>query len=466
MSNISGEQFEQGGTGPTTPVTQGTVPWVISGTVTGPLTDAQLRATPVPISGSVTTGDLTDAQLRATPVPVSGTVVTGGLTDTQLRATPVPVSGTVTTSGLTDTQLRATPVPVSGTVTATGPLTDTQLRATPVPVSGTVTATPPYSLGQKTMANSVPVTVASDQSAIPILESIGTAATAAWTSATANGTTLVAAVTGYSAVRVTQNASSLSNGICAFEASDDGGTTYYAVTGAVTSQAGSTYTFNTGSNFGLGNTGSCAIWFEVAGFTHFRIRLTTVISSGTSNLRITPCLLPWFPGVSLISNNAGNITVNEAQVGGTTITLTTLAIQASQVSAVTNTTTTRTTTTGLGIYSTLDILLSITGAGVATGNLQIYIEDSVDGGTTWDDLVSFNVYAFAAGATTQRAVVQGAIATTRTQCAAQAIETLAAGTVRQGPFGDRIRVREKVSGVSGSPTGATYVINAIGKISG
>lgn len=41
--------------------------------------------------------------------------VTTGLTDTQLRATPVPVSGTVTatTGGLTDTQLRATPVPVS-----------------------------------------------------------------------------------------------------------------------------------------------------------------------------------------------------------------------------------------------------------------------------------------------------------------------------------------------------------------
>lgn len=42
----------------------------------------------------------------------------------------VPVSGP-----LTDTQLRATPVPVSGTVTASGPLTDTQLRASAVPVS-------------------------------------------------------------------------------------------------------------------------------------------------------------------------------------------------------------------------------------------------------------------------------------------------------------------------------------------
>lgn len=51
---------------------------------------------------------------------INGTVaVSGPLTDTQLRATPVPVSGTVTTGGLTDTQLRATAVPVSGTVSIT-----------------------------------------------------------------------------------------------------------------------------------------------------------------------------------------------------------------------------------------------------------------------------------------------------------------------------------------------------------
>lgn len=64
----------------------------------------------------------------------------GGLTNTELRATPVPISGTVTatTGGLTDAQLRATAVPVSG------PLTDTQLRATAVPISqatATVTRT-------------------------------------------------------------------------------------------------------------------------------------------------------------------------------------------------------------------------------------------------------------------------------------------------------------------------------------
>lgn len=141
--------------------------------VTGPLTNTQLRATEVPVhvgSGSLgvtgtvaTTGPLTDTELRASAVPVylgtqsvgitgSPAVTTGGLTDAQLRASQVPVylgtqsvgiTGTPTVTGpLTDTQLRASAVPVylgtqsvgvTGTV-ATGGLTDTQLRASQVPV--------------------------------------------------------------------------------------------------------------------------------------------------------------------------------------------------------------------------------------------------------------------------------------------------------------------------------------------
>lgn len=135
--------------------------------VTGPLTDAQLRASAVPVSvagqetglakevtlgalltelgqkleegGTVglnvatltalevisvanfpasqpVTGPLTDAQLRAAAVPVSGPI-----TDAQLRASALAVSGP-----LTDAQLRAAAVPVAG------PLTDAQLRADPV----------------------------------------------------------------------------------------------------------------------------------------------------------------------------------------------------------------------------------------------------------------------------------------------------------------------------------------------
>lgn len=78
----------------------------------------------------------------ANPMPVTGTMVVNvGLTDAELRASPVPVTGP-----LTDTQLRALAVPVSGTFfqatqPVSGPLTDAQLRATPVAVSGTVTAT-------------------------------------------------------------------------------------------------------------------------------------------------------------------------------------------------------------------------------------------------------------------------------------------------------------------------------------
>jgi hypothetical protein len=57
------------------------------------LTDTQLRASAISV-----TGPLTDAQLRATPVPVSGTVSTGGLTDAELRATAVPVTANAGTN--------------------------------------------------------------------------------------------------------------------------------------------------------------------------------------------------------------------------------------------------------------------------------------------------------------------------------------------------------------------------------
>jgi hypothetical protein len=104
--------------------------------VSGPATDAQLRATPLPVSGTLAvSGTLTDAELRAVPVPVSGPQ-----TDAEARATPLPVSGPAT-----DAQLRATPVPISGTVAVSGtlpvsgPATDVELRATPLPVSGPVT---------------------------------------------------------------------------------------------------------------------------------------------------------------------------------------------------------------------------------------------------------------------------------------------------------------------------------------
>lgn len=114
---------------------------------TGSLT-AKLRLVTSQLD-AINTKVLTDAQLRASAVPVSGP-----LTDVQLRATPVPVSGTVTaTGGLTDTQLRATPVPVSAAALPlpSGASTETTLAA----VKAKTDNLPP--LGQALAAASVPV---------------------------------------------------------------------------------------------------------------------------------------------------------------------------------------------------------------------------------------------------------------------------------------------------------------------
>lgn len=158
--------------------------------VSGPLTDAQLRAAVVPVSGafwqatqpvsiaSMPTTPVTGVFFQATqPVSIAGTVpVSGALTDTELRAAVVPTSDNHTTAalpisvrlsdgaafynasggagggGLTDTELRATAVPVSG------PLTDTQLRAAALPVS----------LGSTTITGSVAVTGTFYQATQPV----------------------------------------------------------------------------------------------------------------------------------------------------------------------------------------------------------------------------------------------------------------------------------------------------------
>jgi hypothetical protein len=143
--------------------------------VSGPLTDAELRATPIPVSGTITsTGGLTNTELRATPVPVSASALPlpAGAATSALQTQPGVDIGDVTVNNasgasavniqdggnsitvdgpLTDAQLRAVAVPVSGTVT-TGGLTDTQLRATPVPMSGTVTANAGTNLNTSALA--------------------------------------------------------------------------------------------------------------------------------------------------------------------------------------------------------------------------------------------------------------------------------------------------------------------------
>lgn len=126
---------------------------------------------------------------------------------------------------------------------------------------------------------------------------------------------------------------------------------------------------------------------------------------------------------------------------------------------------------GLQNYDSLLILINVTAAGTATGTVNIRIQDSWDGGTSWDDIVSSLQLTLGSTTGTQRFVVQGNIAaatiTTATSTAltmgSAVVSNLAAGSARQGPFGDRIRVRETVASTSGTPVGATYSITVIPK---
>lgn len=143
--------------------------------VTGPLTDAQLRAVAVPVSGTF---------WQATQ-PVSGTLTAniGTIAGLATEATVAAMNGKMAALGQ-GVMAGSMPVVIASNQSAipvSGPLTDTQLRATPVPVSGTVAvnvisgfateatlaARVPVN-GQALMAASIPVAIASNQSALPV----------------------------------------------------------------------------------------------------------------------------------------------------------------------------------------------------------------------------------------------------------------------------------------------------------
>ena len=77
---------------------------------------------PTSVVGAVDTGHdqpLTDTQLRSTPVPISGTVTTGGLTDAQLRASAVPITGGITTGTVSTDNSSTSIITASGSYTGT-----------------------------------------------------------------------------------------------------------------------------------------------------------------------------------------------------------------------------------------------------------------------------------------------------------------------------------------------------------
>jgi hypothetical protein len=125
----------------------------------------------------------------------------GGLTDAELRASPVDVLASIDTTGLATEAKQDTgnaslasingkltnPLPVSGAFfPATQPVSGS------VDVTGSSVAASILTVGQQTMANSVPVTLASNQSALTVATHAVTGSLAHLTSSTAALTNVAA----------------------------------------------------------------------------------------------------------------------------------------------------------------------------------------------------------------------------------------------------------------------------------
>lgn len=137
---------------------------------TDALTDTQLRANPVPISGTVTITPSgtqnVDVTANSVGLATSAKQQEDALTDAELRATPVPVSGTVTVtpSGTQNVDVTANSIGLATSAKQQeDALTDAELRATAVPVSGTVISTPSGTQNVDVTANSIGLATSAKQ---------------------------------------------------------------------------------------------------------------------------------------------------------------------------------------------------------------------------------------------------------------------------------------------------------------
>jgi len=149
---------------------QGTDPWVVTGDgvagtpSAGVLTiQGDPAGEPIPISGSITATNPSVAPTGAT-VPAEATLI-GGSDGTDLVAVKVSASGVVSVDGSAVTQ----PISAVSLPLPTGAATEATLQTVDTSLSSIDTKTP--ALGQALMAASVPVAIASDQSAVPVSQS-------------------------------------------------------------------------------------------------------------------------------------------------------------------------------------------------------------------------------------------------------------------------------------------------------
>jgi hypothetical protein len=306
LHNVAGTEVGTAGAPLRTDPT-GSTAQPVSGTVT-----ANAGTGPFPVSdngGSLTVdGPVTDAQLRATAVPVSAASLP--LPSGASTAAKQPALGTAGTPSADVISVQGvsggTPQPVSGTFWQTtqpvsGPLTDAQLRATAVPVSG--------SFSSSVIANPTDTT---------------------GTIAAVNGA-VTAAVQGWSSCMVVLTGTWV--GRLVFEMSCDGGTTWFPGAFVVPPSVISplpvpiSSVITNGSYQGIG----------MGALTHVRVR-ASAYSSGTVSVRLVfgdsaPGVFSSFSSIqqnvtaSLFNNTTTNLAAGAAFTGASESTLGVAAIQ-------------------------------------------------------------------------------------------------------------------------------------------
>ncbi len=286
-------------------------------------TDASLQTINTSILGVNTTLGSIDFATETTLLAISGKV----LTDTQLRASPVPVSGP-----LTDLQLRASAVPVS---LATVPLPTG--AATEATLSAINSKTP--ALGQAASAASTPVTIASDQSPVPVKN---TDAVAVGTITAINGNVAITTLDGFGALAV--QVVGTYTGAITIQGSVDG-TTWIAIpvinanTGALTATIAS-------ATQGI-------FWADIGALKSVRaIALAAVTGTATVSLKASAAsnIISLATAIPAGANNIGTVGIAAgSQVIGSVTVATPVAKTVKQAAITVGTTAVRATTDGAAV---------------------------------------------------------------------------------------------------------------------
>jgi hypothetical protein len=180
-----------------------------------------------------------------------------------------------------------------------------------VPVSGTVTANAGTGFpsananGQATSANSAPVVLASDQSALPIIGYKPSAVTGTLTTTSGAGSTVSASCAQAGSAAISINGT-YTNVALVFEASDDGGTTWYTVVAHRSDSITTGNGYNPASSTAQ-NLYSASLLFRVAVATYTTVRVRcNNYGSGTVNVRITLSAMPFETPFSVYGLASGN----------------------------------------------------------------------------------------------------------------------------------------------------------------